>query len=394
MISLLLFTACSPQDATITDGQMFSWLALNSSKVFIDESLPFLEDLADNDQYADDLAVSMYECSGREVDEDGYLAAQDNFPHTTGDACADIDTISFENHKFIQNDGFYLLQQPISPWRTEALINGEGHLQLTAHQALPNGEDFRFNFVINPNFSPITCTTNDAGLPQVEWVDGSDWVYQWSLEEEGHQIYYLNAGAYQINPSDTDDYWFLTTDWNSGFGHSKFSSEDFYATPTNYGNYDEDGGGDDFMFIENRNAPDYDAYDNAVTELATTAETWGTELAMFAGANVDGTPAFSHKVESNTWRPINNSNAGLDGWAETHSSWVRLSNDSDITDGGMAKGDFQILYTADESNSQILVKGSFVIPELKVDAWAYPMLEDDKREEYETEFCGGATLGE
>lgn len=394
MISLLLFTACSPQDATITDGQMFSWLALNSSKIFIDESLPFLEDLSDTDKYAKDLTISMYECSGREVGDDGYLAAQDGFNHTAGDDCADIDAISFENHKFIQDDSFYLLQQPITPWRTEALINGEGHLQLTVHQELPNGEDFRFNFVIDPDFSPITCTTNEAGLPQVEWVDGSDWVYQWSMEEEGHQIYYLNAGAYQINPSDTDDSWFLTTDWNSGFAHSKFSSEEFYAMPTSYGNYDEDNGGDDFMFIENRNAPDYEAYDNAVAQLESDAETWSTELAMYGGANIDGTPAFSHKVESNNWRPVNNSNAGLDGWAEAHSSWVRLSNDSDISDGGTAKGDFQILYTADESNSQLLVKGSFDIPELKADYWAYSMLEDDKRVEYETEFCGGALLGE
>ena len=164
--------------------------------------------------------------------------------------------------------------------------------------------------------------------------------------------------------------------------------------PTSYGNYDEDNGGDDFMFIDNRNAPDYEAYDNAVAQLESDAETWSTELAMYGGANIDGTPAFSHKVESNNWRPVNNSNAGLDGWAEAHSSWVRLSNDSDISDGGTAKGDFQILYTADESNSQLLVKGSFDIPELKADYWAYSMLEDDKRVEYETEFCGGALLGE
>lgn len=393
MISFLLFSACSPQHATITDGQMFAWLALNSSKVFIDESLPFLEDLSDKEQYDSDLSVTMYECSGRADDDEDYLKPQDGFTHVTGDDCADIEGITFENHTFIQNDGFYLLQQPINPWRTEAIINGEGHLQLTVHHWLPNNEDFRFNFVIDPDFSPVICTTNNDGEPQVEWVDGSDWVYQWSLDEEGHSIYYLNAGSYQINPSDTDDYWFLTTDWNSGFGHAKFSAEDFNAVPTNYGNYDEDGGGDDFMFIENRNGPDYDAYDSAVENLVSSAETWGNELASYAGASA-GNTTFTHKVESNDWRPINPSNAGLDGWAEVHSSWVRISNDSEIVDGGTVKGDFQIMYTAEESNSQLLVTGAFEIEELKADAWAYPFLEDDKRTEYGTSFCGGATLGE
>lgn len=397
MISLLLFAACSPQDATITDGQMFSWIALNSSKIFIDESLPFLEDLSNNEnneQYAENLNITMYECSGRGEEDEGYLKPQDGFTHITGDDCADIDTISFENHKFIQNDGFYLLQQPIEPWRTEALINGEGHLQLTVHHWLPNDEDFRFNFVIDPDFSPVTCTTNEEGLPQVEWVDGSDWLYQWSIDEEGYDIYYLNAGAYQINPSDTDDYWFLTTDWNSGFGHAKFSAEDFNAVPTNYGNYDEDGGGDNFMFVDNRNGPNYEAYTFAVEELVASAETWSTELASFAGGSAGETASFSHKVESNDWRPINPSNAGLDGWAEVHSSWVRISNDSEVVAGGTVKGDFQIMYTAEESNSQLLVTGSFEIADLKVDSWAYPVLENDKRDEYKTPFCGGSVLGE
>lgn len=395
MISFLLFAACSPQHATITDGQMFSWLALNSSKVFIDESLPFLDDLSQKDQYGDDLTISMYECSGRTEEDEGYLKSQDGFDHITGeDGCAVINEIAFENHKFIQNDGYYLLQQPINPWRTEALINGEGHLQLTVHHWLPDNEDFRFNFVINPNFSPTVCTTNDEGLPQVEWVDGSDWVYQWSLEEEGHQIYYLNAGAYQINPSDSSDYWFLTTDWNSGFAHAKFSSEDFYAVPTSYGNYDEDGGGDNFMYVDNRNAPDYETYDASVETLISDAETWSAELASGAGASIGETAHFSHKVEANDWRPINPSNAGLDGWAEVHSSWVRLTDASEVIDGGTVEGDFQIMYTAEESNSHLLVTGSFKVEDLKVDSWSYPILENDKRDENSTPFCGGATLGE
>ena len=394
MLSLIFLVACSPNHATITDGQWFAWLATNSSKVFIDESLPFLDSLDETDGYPDSLTVSLYDCSGRVQGDDGYTRPQDGVSHTTGEDCSDIDSISFENHKFIQNDGFYLLQDKIEPWRTEALINGEGDLQLTVHHALPDNEDFRFSFTIAADFQPTTCTTDNDGLPQVEFVDGSDWLTRWSENEEGYTIYYLNAGAYQINPSDTEDYWFLTTDWNSGFGNAKFSAEEFNSVPTAYGNYDEDGGGEDFMFTENRNAPDCDGYNSAVDSLVSQASSWQDELGLAAGANIDGVSYFSHKVESNNWRPINTSNAGLDGWAEVHSSWVRISDDSEIVDGGTVTGDFQIMYTAAESNSQLLVSGSFSIEDLNEDPWAYPMMEDQKRAEYGTEFCGGASLGE
>jgi hypothetical protein len=109
---------------------------------------------------------------------------------------------------------------------------------------------------------------------------------------------------------------------------------------------------------------------------------------------IDGVGAFTHKVEGNQWRPINASSAGLDGWAEVHSSWVRLAKDSEVVAGGSVSGDFQILFTAVELNSQVLVKGAFEIENLREDGWSYPILEDSKRVENNTTFCGGAELGE
>jgi hypothetical protein len=52
------------------------------------------------------------------------------------------------------------------------------------------------------------------------------------------------------------------------------------------------------------------------------------------------------------------------------------------------------MYTASESNSQLLVSGSFTIEDLKEDPWSYPIMEDYKRAENGTDFCGGAALGE
>ena len=90
MIAFLIMTGCSPQDATISDAHWFTWLAANSSKVFIDESLPFLEDLDDDDSTKpENMGVSMYECSDRDQRENGYVDEQEGFAHTTGDDCAD-----------------------------------------------------------------------------------------------------------------------------------------------------------------------------------------------------------------------------------------------------------------------------------------------------------------
>ena len=96
MLALLLFTGCNPQHATITDGHWFTWLAQNSSKVFIDESLPFLEDLSES-TFDENLAVSMYECSGRSRGDDGYVREQEGYSYTSGDDCAAVDDIAFEN---------------------------------------------------------------------------------------------------------------------------------------------------------------------------------------------------------------------------------------------------------------------------------------------------------
>ena len=142
---------------------------------------------------------------------------------------------------------------------------------------------------------------------------------------------------------------------SSGFGHAKFSAEEFNSIPTAYGNYDEDGGGDDFMFVEDRGDVDFSGYDSAV--LASKNKRWFGKMKSSHWEQHRWTPAFEHK-EKEISEPVNASAAGLDGWGEVHSSWVR-SKSSEIVAGGTVNGDFKILFTAVESNSQILVKGAF-----------------------------------
>ncbi len=110
------------------------------------------------------------------------------------------------------------------------------------------------------------------------------------------------------------------------------------------------------------------------------------------GASKDGEPKFEHKVEKNDWRPIDNTISGLDGWMEVHSSWVRLKTGQTVAEGETVEGDFQILYEGSEGGSRVMIRGSFKIDELKADRWGYEILEDAKRKENKTPFCGGATL--
>ena len=77
---------------------------------------------------------------------------------------------------------------------------------------------------------------------------------------------------------------------------------------------------------------------------------------------------------------------------EVHSSWVRLDAGQTIAEGERVKGDFQILFEGDEGGSRVLVNGEFDIEALREDRWGYEILEDAKRKENGTEFCGGATL--
>ena len=430
VISLLI--GCVPQDAVISNATWTTWIAANSSGIIDEDRLPFIKlDAADEDRDPNAPDVKILECSGRSWNtpkgswDDGYIGplegengADDNI---IGGACSPNDTACDEAllteecapianaayNTWLQSDGYYVFSDTVEPWRTEALMNGENDFQLTVHTALPDGENLRFHFSIAPDFQPIRCVSDINDEDKVEFVDGSDWLTRWAEDEDGYTIYYLNAGAYQANPSDTADLWFLTTDWISGFGYAKFAGEEFNSIPTSYGNYDNDPN-DDFMFIENRFSPDLedykDQYENFTDRVfetttddeGTTTYSWQDELDIVAtGNHVFGEEGsgFTYKTEDNFWRPVNTTNSGLDGWSELHSSWVRIKDGADFTAGGTVEGDYQILYTALESNSRMMVKGSFKVEDLRIDNYSYPEFEGLKREEYGTPFCNGATLG-
>jgi hypothetical protein len=344
--------------------------------------------------------------------------------------CEDITNADF--HKWLGDDGYYGLSGDINHWRSEAIINSEGDLQLTVHVDLGEGEDFRFHFSIDPDFEPIECKETDDGEAVAQLVDGSNWVDEWSEDEDGYRIFYLNAGAYQVNPNDSENWWSLPRDMLSGFGFAKFAAEEFSSHPADYGNYDLAGNGPGFLGITDHEVPDIMGYLDEIENLCdsvygdlcpynlvdedgdgfTPADgdcddstpdivpedcpqndeevvplSWQDEMVVMAGAK-----GFEHKVEDNYWRPIDGTVTGLDGWMEVHSSWVRLKNGSKVEDDGTVTGDFQIFYDGAESGSRLLVRGEFKTTRLRADRWGYGNLEEEKRDQYDNPYCGGSKV--
>jgi hypothetical protein len=444
-ILLAALTGCAPQDATV-DGDWYAWLAAKSSATVDEGNLGFGKSL----KYSCSTSQAGWVAEDCDYDFDyigprggGYvdnaLDPDDRFiggdcPQTNaagnfnpedgpcnGDftsscdeedeagfatECAEISALEFNT--WAGDDSYYGMTGEIKPWRTEALLNSEGDLQLTVHVMLPSDEenddaeaqDFRFNFSIDPNFAPVECLEDENGDSYIAYQDGSNWVDEWSEDEDGNRIFYLNSGAYQVNPNDSDITWYLSNDLLSGFGHAKFAAEEAYSRPGDYGNYNA-GGTTSFLAVEDHESPDLSGYDAKFADLCQKVGavcdgvelvdddetlTWTEEMGLLGASD------FEHKVEKNEWRPIDGSISGLDGWMEVHSSWVRLQTGQTVAEGENVKGDYQILYEGAEGGSRVLVKGSFDIEELRADRWGYEILEDAKRAENKTPFCGGASL--
>lgn len=428
----LLLTGCAPQDAEVT-GNWHVWLAANNSATVDEGEIDVVE-----------RATRIYECSGRNWDsetdewEEGYIGPQSGDDYAGGKyfggACspddgdcpeaemaADCDLIdAMEYFDFLGKDGFYYLTESIDTWRSEALINGEGDFQLTFHNKLGNGQDMRVMFVIKPDFAPSTCVDQDGdGTAEVVDIDGTTWVDAWSDGLGGDRLYYLNAGSAQSAPGELDEYgdpiiWYFPTEWSAGFGHAKFAAEEFTNQPNRYGLYDEVGVGKHFEIsyaggtagasasywgaAVDRSNPDMAVYAEKAAELVALADGWDGEIngvAMNGAAPVDGdSSAFTLMVEDNDWRPIDTHEEGLDGWMEVSSSWVKIKSGSTLEVGGSAEGEFQIFMEGLESSSAMVVRGSFVVDKIRKDKWAYPDLEDEKREENGEPYCGQATGAE
>lgn len=404
----LLFGACTPDDAKV-EGHFFAWLSTGSSPTVVNGDLE--KSLKD---------AVVYECAKgwNETEQDwdlGYVGPKEgddlDDPKWVGGDCptdengdyfsycedkveemeAECERITAKESTvgWLGEDSFYGVQGELDPWRTWVTLNGEGDLQLAVHHDLGHGEDLRFQFVIGQDYAPVECVTDENGEARVEYVDGAKWDEEYSADEDGYTIHYLNAGAYQDDPDNDGVYWNLPTEWISGVGYTKFADDEAYSIPPTYTNG-----------VKDHSAVDYDAYLEVIATAQADAVQQGRDMSEIAGAYLGDAESpswrFSNKVEDNLWRPVSTYPAsydGLDGWVETQNSWVRVKNGSKMEPDGEVEGDFQIYLQGIDSSSRVVLTGTFKTNRIREDKQAYDNLEDEIRSNTEIgghEYCDGA----
>lgn len=308
-------------------------------------------------------------------------------------------------------------------YRVEAVLTSEHDLQLTIHKTTQFG-DVRFGWVIDPNFNPQACEDDGQGGASLVQVDGGNWVDNWSstAEDDGYKLYHLNSGAYQINPSNGTDAWYLDETWQAGYCFGRFGEEEFYChatdyqdthitddypygapmnyqtyAPTPYGILDTDcEQADSCDIFDSYN----DLHDGIVANIETPTDYDGFPLAaMQEELNEYGklptdvlTPRI--RVEENGWRPEKDSLAGLGGWGGMSSSWVKFKNTVDLTTLESGKqdtpleGEFQIYLESVASASKLMVHGTFKVDNIRDDFYSVDPLEEITRAENNTPVCG------
>ncbi len=167
---LLLATACTPKDAEI-NGTYHTWLSVNSSAT-VDEDELGLHKKAQNGK------IPFIDCSVDEwEDEDRDVASSCPWRWDAEGNAAEIpnpvdETITGpHHHQWIEKDAFYLLEDNINAWRSEAIITSEGDFQLTFHHDLGGGQDYRVAFVIDPAFEPTQCIQSGSTCYTLEGDD-------------------------------------------------------------------------------------------------------------------------------------------------------------------------------------------------------------------------------
>lgn len=389
---LLLLVGCNPHDGTL-NGNYVVFMDAAASETITRLDTETKESIAER---AGDLGLEPIDCRGLSADA-GALEGSVACPETLTQWFTWLDS-----YGFYKKSGKLTAEGDGAPWRVEALMTSEGGLQLTSHLDVDGIGDLRFGWVIDPDFGPVICEDDDEnGVSHVVEVDG-DWVESWSAGSEG-KVWHLTGGAYQINPTNTDDYWYFPREWGSGVSFGRFAQEAFTGQPISY----TDPAGVPLYH------PDYDSlssgfgvdpwfpvgstsYEEWRTEVDTTLNE-STELADLGGVT-DWEPLFL--VEENTWRvseaEVGDEDAGgMENWVGISTGWVRIDNPDAIKvdNETPVTGEFQVYLRAANAGSAIIVRSEFTLDHIRDDKWGYsPTLEEQKVEENNTPTCGEERL--
>ena len=227
-----------------------------------------------------------------------------------------------------------------------------------------------------------------SGEPVLINSENKDWTAEYSADEDGYSIYYLNAGSYQLNPADEEDFWTLPQDWLSGYAVARYAADDFIVTPATY----------NYMLSEFDGITAFSQteafYADFAIEAQEQAAWWSEQAYTWAMVDPDLYDGFNYRTEDNTWRRLDSLTTGIDGWLERSPNYVRIADGSNVEPGGSVSGDFQILLTASDNASVMLVQGTFDVEKLREDRWSYGILEDELVERNDTVVCGQSASAE
>ena len=449
---IVVLAACVPNNATITEGSYVAFVSADTSTSLLKQELDVesfggtdynidcreFETLTAEEAEERRLTDSLPVCSKKELRESDLGVSR--WPGDVDDAAEEPYFPNYSvfgpNHEeWIFQGPFRVVSEDLVPWRGEGIITAEEDIQVAFHHRLPDGSDFRFSFVIDPDFAPTTCVEEEStGEVVAEAVDG-DWLANWSAEfadqlanaseEEaapyahmadymanGGTVWALTAGAYQLNPSETDDYWFFPEEYSAGYASGKFVEERINARGARYGEpyiYNFIDSDSALMVIPSASDiwhcdmnPDSESGDLQDPEECPVCDRtegqWDTsnsggddfcemgdrvsrvadeiqeELGLINPNGLD-TLNFRPLVLDNSWRVPDGREPGLDGWKGMHYNYVVFSKDSSFEEGGRLEGAFSLVMDASDTKSRVFLKGKFVIDPLKKDKW----IQDDLR---------------
>ncbi|MCB9680704.1 MAG: hypothetical protein H6733_04460 [Alphaproteobacteria bacterium] len=389
----LLAAGCTPQNVEVTAGDYTAFLAATNSLTVAREAVNF-------DEFADYYTVDCREFeTARNRAENEALRLPDHLK-----ICENADWPPL-HEAWIEQNGYHVVSDPLEPWRGEAVVTSEGDVQLTFHQRLPGGDDFRFAVVIDPNFAPRTCVQKEDGTGvEFQPVDG-DWLEHWSEGlPAGTRRYFINSGAYQFNPTDTDGQrWFLPLEWQAAFAQGQFADDTMRARPTRYAKpeayirnesaFDENGAvtDEDLLWCEfdlGDDAVESICMENRINQATDISDEVASEMALVGVTAPNGLPSPAPIVEDNRWRVPDGKFAGFDGWTGLNYSWIEFDPGFDLAVGGSATGTFNLFFDGTDSQSRFYVRGTFNVKKFKKDLWTTDFLPPIKLAENNTNLCG------
>ena len=400
-LTVLMAVGCTPQTATLSDANYSAFMSEATS-------FSLLKGSVEPDKWDDSYVIDCRDFGTKK--ENDVLKLPDPLK-----ICKDWVDLDGDGHPapdveaWMGQGGFYVLPEPLDPWRGEAILTSENDLQISFHHRLPGGSDFRFSIVVAPNFQPTECAVDGKGT-KAQDIDGN-WLENWTNDlrrlgenelKPGHKIledhiesgtlWYLNARGFQLDPADPENtFWSIPEHYRAGFAAGKFADEDFHTRAPRWGE----------PFV-------YDAVENDLGVSTTASDLWfsymdegddpaedsahladierAQELAdqvelEWADAGVDYAPL----VHDNNWRAPDGYPSGLDGWVGLHYNYVAITGK--IAEGEAITGAFNLVLDGDDSNSRWFISGKFDVPKIKADRWTTENLREIKLEENGGTLC-------